>query len=190
MWHMKNVLTSKLCQDPNKTSTSEGQTNMRNVLIRFFFPGASPSQKRLVCFPRFLVLMTDIKAKRKKCTMWISQSTMQVKECKNGFRVPLMLFYERRYLPFPATKGEAVLSFHIHIPCQDECIHGEQVAVWVIGLEPLVIHREATCSLLMNQELIVRKAKYHFTANWGLKGFWYRMLCNTAFQKTHKYTYV
>lgn len=36
-------------------------------------------------------------------------------------------------LPFPAMNGEADLSFHIHIYCQDELVHSKQVAVshWV-----------------------------------------------------------
>lgn len=39
-------------------------------------------------------------------------------------------------LPFPAMNGEADLSFHIHIHCQDELVHSKQVAV-SLGVGPI-----------------------------------------------------
>lgn len=60
--------------------------------------------------------------------MWIFQSTMQIKECKMIFMF-LLCSSTRGILPFPATNGEDFLSFHIRIHCQDELVHGKQVAV-------------------------------------------------------------
>ena len=119
----------------------------------------------------------------------MSESTTQVKECKTGFRVSLMLFYERLYLPFPATHGEAVQSFHIHIPCQDERVHGKQVAV---SHQARVVSHTQRGNMQSVDESGTHseKGRVSFHSKLGLEGFWYRTLHNTAFQDTYKYTHV
>lgn len=108
--------------------------------------------------------------KKRKSTVWISQSRVLIKECQNGLRVPLMLSYKRRCSPFPAAKGEAVVSLHVHSPCQDEHGHGEQVAV-SHGARAVSHTQRGNVGSVDESGTHSKKGQVSFHIKLGLKGF-------------------
>lgn len=184
----KNVQSRKLHPDSNETSASED--NVWNVVIRLL------PQLHLHAKLCLWICGSGCDKHNEKFITKTLSSALQIKECQNKFRAPFRLFCKRRHQPQQLLIMKPLRPMMSEFTARLDSLKSIFIArrslftcskwLWALGWS-LQSHTERQRGvLLINQQLIVRKATHHSQRTEGLRP----SECHLSDMRAHTQLYI